>query len=402
LKQALSGVKIADFTWVAAGSFVTRILADCGATVVKIESSSRPDPLRSEYPYAENIPGINRSATFATYNPNKYGIALNLNTSKGQDIARRLVKWADIVTENFSPGTMERWNLAYSDLVKSKPDIIMLSTNMQGSTGTYAKQPGFGNMLQALTGFTALLGWPDRGPVGTQLAYTDYIAPYYAAIAIVLALEHRQRFGEGQYIDQSQLEAGISFLSSPVLNYTVNKVIDGAMGNRCYYAAPHGAYRCQGNDRWCAIAIFTDEEWESLCKITGSRALTENRFATLLKRKQNEDELDRLIEQWTINHRAEDVVEILQSSGIAAGLVETGEDLHRDPQLKHRKHFWFMEHPEIGLVSSSAPPFRMTKTPPRPRLPAPCLGEHTKFVCTEFLQMSETEFTELEKEGVFR
>jgi len=402
LIQALQGVKIVDFSWVAAGPLTTRVLADFGATVIKIESSIRPDPLRFEYPFANNMPGINRSVCFAIYNANKYSMALNMSISKGRDIAKRLIKQADVVIDNFTPGTMERWGLGYNELIKIKSDIIMLNLTLQGQTGSYSKQPGLGFMLQALGGFTSLLGWPDRTFPGTQLPYTDYIGCYFAAVAIVEALEYRRRTGKGQYIDVSQLESGISFLSSAILDYTVNGRVEKVKGNRCPYAAPHGAYRCRGEDRWCTIAVFTDHEWQALCQLIGSPALRGDKFATLLGRKRNEDELNHLIEEWTINYSAEEVMERLQSSGIACGIVETGEDMHRDPQLKHRQYFWFLEHPEIGVTSCSAPPIQLSKTPPRGRMPAPCLGEHTEFVCTNFLGMSDEEFVELSNEGVFR
>ena len=278
----------------------------------------------------------------------------------------------------------------------------MVSASMVGQDGPRAQHRGGGMMLQGLTGFTHLIGWPDRAPSGTISAYTDFIAPWYIVIAVLAALSHRKKTGKGTHIDLSQYEAGLSFLPTVLLDYYCNKRIQGAKGNRSCYAAPNGIYRCQGNDRWCAITVSSSQDWKHFCQVIGNPEWTRDpKFGTLIKRKENEDELDRLVEQWTINHRAEEIMEKLQAVDIAAGIVATGEDLHNDPQLAHRGHFQFIKHPEMGSTSYDAPSFKLSKTPAELRLPAPCLGQHTEYVCREILGMSDEEFLSLLELGVF-
>ncbi|GAG38987.1 unnamed protein product, partial [marine sediment metagenome] len=240
-------------------------------------------------------------------------VALNLAHSKGVEIARRFVARADIVVENFAGGVMKRMGLGYEELKRLKPDIIMLSSCMQGQTGPYATHPGFGFHLAALSGFYQITGWPDREPPYLG-PYTDFIAPHFNVLAILAALDYRRRTGKGLYIDMSQYENGVHFLAPLVLDYVVNRRVAERVGNRYPCAAPHNAYRCHGEDRWCAIAVFTDEEWESLCGVIGNPAWTEYaRFSNLQSRKENEEELDGLVEEWTINHSAEGVMSMLQA-----------------------------------------------------------------------------------------
>ena len=213
---------------------------------------------------------------------------------------KKLVAWADIVADSYSTGTMERWGLDYEGVKKIKPDIIMMRTCMHGHTGPLSKQHGQGFILTALSGVDALISWPDRAPSGAYGPFTDYIAPQFNTICLIAALDYRRRTGKGQYIDQSQHEAAMQVISPLILDYTVNQRDIAPCGNRLSYAAPHGIYRCKGEDRWCAIAVFTDEEWASFCKVIGKPALAKDpRFATLLKRKENEDALDKLVEAWT-------------------------------------------------------------------------------------------------------
>ena len=401
-RRPLEGIKVADFSWIAAGPMVTKQLAEHGATVVKVESMTRPDILRNYIPMAGGIPGVNRCASFSAYNDSKYSIALKLSTPRGIEVAKRLIAWADIVIENFIPGTMEKWGLGYDDIRKFKPDVIMVRLSMQGQTGPRATQAGLGTMLMGPSGISEVTGWPDRDPVGIPTAYTDWIAPWYMVVAIIGALNRRKQTGKGMYIDCSQLEAGASFLSPAILDYTVNGRVQTKDGNRSPYAAPHGAYRCRGDDRWCAIATFTDDEWHSFCKVIGEPPWTkDSRFTTLIGRKKNEDELNPLVEAWTINFSPEEVMKELQAAGVAAGIVENGQDLHEDPQLKHRHHFWFLEHPEMGLHSYDGQSYRLTKTPGELTMPAPCLGQHTEYVCCEVMGMPDEEFMELLAEGVF-
>jgi len=262
-------------------------------------------------------------------------------------------------------------------------------------------QKSTGELLPAFAGLTNLTGWPDPPPVGQPNAYTDFIPPFYIITAIIGALNYRNKSGKGSYIDLSQIEATIAHIAHVVLDYTANGKIQGSTGNRCDYASPHGAYRCLGEDRWCAIAVSTDKEWNNFCRVIGDPEWTrETKFATLLRRKENEDELDEFIEQWTMKYPAEEVMAKMQQAGVPAGVIQNSKDLSQDPQLKYRNHFVALEQPEIGLYDHERSSFILSKTPARLR-PAPCFGEHNEYICKQFLGMSDEEFITLFNDGVF-
>ena len=400
-KLPLEGLKVLDFTWVAAGPIMTVSLADFGATVLRIEPFGKPDMTRLASPFLDRSPGVNRSTYFADLNRNKYSLSLDLNHPHGPKLAKRFVAWADVVVESFRPGTMDKWGLSYADLAQLKPDIIMLSTSMQGQTGPHASLPGYGLQLSALAGFADLTGWPDRNPCIPYGAYTDAIAPPFGIAAIMAAIDYRRRTGKGQYLDLSQLEASLQFLAPAILEYSANGKAMSRTGNSCSFAAPHGVYPCRGNDRWCAIAIFTDAQWRNLCRAMGNPEwATDAVFSTLLDRIEHRDKLDVFISRWTENQTAEEMMAILQQAGVMAGVVQNGEDLHQDPQLKSRGHFWILDHPEIGRHACDAPSATLSKTPAEPQRPAPCLGEHNEYACREFIGLSDDEFMELLQEGV--
>jgi crotonobetainyl-CoA:carnitine CoA-transferase CaiB-like acyl-CoA transferase len=390
-KKLLEGIRVVDFTWHLTGPLTTKHLSDLGAEVIIVESRKRPG-------WERGAPRTSSTDQFCTC---KLSVTLNTRDPRGLELVKRLIAKSDIVVENFAGGAMKRMGLSYEVLKEIKPDIIMLSSSMQGQTGPHYSHPGSGHKLTALAGYNNILGWPDREP-GWIAAYTDFIAPRYNIIAIMAALEYRRRTGKGQYLDVSQYEAGIQFLAPLVLDYVVNKRVVGRMGNQCPYAAPHNAYRCQGEDRWCAIAVFTDEEWESFCKVIGNPALANDpRFATLLARKENEEELDRLVTEWTVNRSAEEVMNMMQAGGVAAGVVETGEDLlDKDPQYKHRQTFREVEYPGIGKYRSHVGAHFLLSKYVYDIKRAPLLGEHNEYVCKELLGMRDDEFDKLVKEGV--
>ncbi len=400
-KKLLEGIKVADFTWLVAGPLMTSILGEYGAEVVRIEGRSRPDVHRTGGTFKDGIPGLERSGLFLITNSNKLGVALNLAHPKGVEVAKRFVAWADIVTENFAGGVMKRMGLGYEELKKVKPDIIMFSTSMQGQTGPHASFPATGSQLGALSGFCQINGWPEGEPISVGV-YTDFIVPYYGISILLAALLYRRRTGKGQYIDLAQCETALQFMAPLILDYTVNQREAGRMGNRSTYAAPHGAYRCRGEDRWCAIAVFTDKEWESFCKVVGNPAWTkEPRFSTLLARKENEDELDRLVKEWTINHSAEEVMSMMQAAGVAAGVLETCEDImEHDPHLRHRHYFREVDHPVVGKYRAHGNAFALSKIPTTEIRHAPLMGEHNEYALKELLGMSDDEIAELVIEGV--
>lgn len=402
-EKALEGVKVADFSWMAAGPQTIRYLAFLGAQVVRVESKTRVDPARTFGPFRDDILGLDRSVLTATGHTNKYGITLNLRHPGGVEVAKRLVAWADIAAENFAPGTMEGFGLGYEELRQVKPDIIMISLSNLGQTGPLASRPGAGAQLQALSGFTDIIGWPDRTPAGPYFAYTDYIAPYFGAVALLAALDYRRQTGRGMYFDLSQFETGLHFLAPALLDYSANGREAQRMGNRCPYAAPHGAYRCRGDDRWCAIGVFTDGEWRAFCRVIGNPPWTEApRFSTLMARLENVDEMDRLVGEWTAGHSAEEVMALMQEAGVAAGVVQNAQDLAQDVQLRHRQFYRHIDnHREIGSYEYLDLPFTLSHPPPLEGRSAPCLGEHNEFVCREFLGMSDDEFVRLIQEGAF-
>lgn len=399
----LEGCKVIDLTWLISGPIACRFLADRGAEVIKLESGTAPDNIRLTTPFNDNISGVNRSTTFANYNADKYSLTLNLNHPLAAKITSRLSHWADIIVESFRPGTLDRWGLSYDRLKTVKPEIIMVSMTMQGQTGPFNRQPGVGTQLQALTGFTHLTGWPDREPAGMPVPYPDFISPWYILIAVLAGLDHRRRTGQGLHVDMSQLETSLQFLSVPLLDFAVNARNQSRRGNTHRYAAPHGIYPCRGEDRWCAIGIFTDEEWDAFCRAMGSPVWTrEPRFSSFLDRKTNEDELNRLVAGWTSSRSLDEVTDLLQQAGVRAGPVQNGRDLlESDSQLAHRRHFRILDHPEAGRHAVQAAPYRFSQESNELRWAAPCLGEHNSLVCSRMLGIPDDEFIELVTEGVF-
>lgn len=385
----LRGIRILDFTWVLAGPYATRILADFGAEVIKVQ------PLMPE---AE---GRFDRGYYNTWNRNKLGITLNLNKPQGVAIARRLVGISDAVVENFTPRVMANWGLDYPRLKKIKPDIIMLSMSTMGNTGPWRDYAGFGPTIQAFSGITYLTSFPGKPPLGLGFSYADHIAGLVACLALLGAMEYRRRTGEGQYIDVSQVEVMSSLLGSAILEYTANGRQVEPVGNGSTQAAPHGVYRCQGDDQWCAIAVFSDDEWQGFRRALGSPPWAEDRrFATLAGRLENADELDRLVEGWTRRHPAEEVMAWLQRQGVAAGVVQDARDLANDPQLKARGFFIELDHPEMGKNISDATPIKLSDTPARYVQAAPVVAQDNVYVYKQLLGMSDGEIAEFRQQGV--
>ncbi len=403
-EQALEGLKVLDFCWIASGPMTTKYLSEYGATVVRVESTKRPESLRLAAPFKDGVSGINRSGYFANYNANKYGITIDMGHPRARDLILQIVSWADLVTDSFTPGMMERWGLGYADLKEVNPRIVMFSTSMLGRGGTMDSQPGFGAVLSSLAGFTNITGWPDRGPVNPYGAYTDFIAPKFAIAAILAALDYQRRTGRGLHLDMSQLESALHFTAPVLLDYVVNNREPELMGNRHPSVAPHGVYPCLGDDRWIAIACFNDEEWQSLCRAMGPPSadqLDRERFATQPDRKSNEDDLDRIIAQWTGNWESAQLMTTLQSFGVPAGKVNDCRDLFEDPQLKHRGHFQYLDHPEMGRYASDTSEWDLSRTPGILHRAAPMIGQDTEYVLREFIGLTEEEYQSLLQEGLF-
>jgi benzylsuccinate CoA-transferase BbsF subunit len=401
--KALEGIKVVEFAAFAAGPVVGKHLADHGATVVHIESKVRPDGFRTHYPpYKDNIHGLNRSGLFALCNNDKLDVTLNLKKAPvATALAKKIVVWADVVIENFSPGTMARLGLAYEELRQVKPDLIMLSSSNLGQSGPHAHHAGFGSQLSSLAGFTNLTGYPDGAPQILYGPYIDYIAVAYGAVAILAALDYRKRTGKGNHIDTAQYETGLQYLAPILLDYKINGRVAARNANRDPDAAPHGAYPCKGDDRWCAISVSSDDEWKKLRRAMGNpRWSTDKKFATHKARKANEDELDRKIGEWTRGLTPAGVMKKLQKAGVKAGVVNRMCDVYDDPQLKQRPQWVELKHPEIGNMHYQRPPFLLDQTPPGPSKRDPLLGEHNEYFFRELLGLSQMEYERLVKEGV--
>jgi benzylsuccinate CoA-transferase BbsF subunit len=400
--RVFEGIKVVDFGWAIAGPLTLKYLADYGATVVCIESWQRPDLLRTSTPFKDRVNNLNRAGFFAYFAANKFSISLDLNKPRAKEIAKKLIAWADIAADSHRPGVLEKWNLGYDELRQIKSDIIMIRSSSQGLTGPSATQPGLGNHLNGLSGMVNLVGWPDEEPISLMVAYTDYFVPHFAASALIGALDYRRKTGKGQVIDLSQFETGLQLISPLLLDYSVNGVEAKAKGNSCDQAAPHGVFRCLGEDRWCTISVFNDDEWQALCKVMGNPEWTQDDdFSTFLARKKNEQRLNRLMEEWTSKHKPEEIMSQLQAEGVAAGVLQNARDLYNDMQLKERECFWTDEHKELGKFTYLGQPSRLSLTPAKLYRSAPSIGEHNEYICREILGMSEDDFQLCLIEGVF-
>ena len=392
IQNGLEGLRILDFSWVLAGPYGTRILADFGAEVIKVQSRKIATGAES-----------NTTGYFNTWNRNKLGVTLNMNHSEARDIALKLVKVSDVVVENFSPRVMSNWGLSYDKLAEVKPDIIMLSMSGMGQTGPWRDFVAFGPTIQAFSGITYLTSFPQAAPLGLGYSFADIAAGLFATFAILTALENRSRTGQGQYIDISEYECICSLLGPAILDYVLNHNAVMPQGNSPSYipAAPYGCYRCAGDDRWCVIAVFTEEEWQCLCHVLGNPAWSKDeKFSTFPGRKRYIKELNELLEQWTVNHTPEEVVNLLQQAGIPAGMVKDVEDLANDAQLLARNFFIQTEHPILGKTTSDNTPIRLSRTPARFRRAAPLLGQDNYHIYRELLGMSEQDLSQYIKEGV--
>jgi benzylsuccinate CoA-transferase BbsF subunit len=390
----LNGVRIADFSWVGAGPRATKDLADLGATVIKIESRRRLDLGRLSPPFKGSAKNPDASAFFAIANTSKKSVTINLNDPRGVAVAKRLIAWSDIVIENFGKDYMERIGLSFDAMKALKPDVIAVSVSVAGRTGPQADLRGYGNSAAALSGLAALSGWPDRPPHMPPFAYGDVVAPLFASVAMLAALEHRRCTGEGQRIDVSQVEPLVHVIADCFIDHQRSSRVMKP-GNRDARMAPHGAFPCRGFDQWCAIAVRRDEEWRLLCDCMGSVPLASDpRFATLAARKVHEDTLDELIADWTRVHDKHLLAERLAGSGVPAEAVQDGREVFSDPELIASGHFVSVAHPVLGDCEMPGPPVRFEGHPLEIG-PSPLLGEHNREVFVELLGMNEAEVDEL-------
>lgn len=373
----LRDLKVLDFMWVIAGPIFTRVLSDHGATVVRVESMSRLDAVRAGPPFKDDELNMSASLPFNNFNAGKLGVTIDPSNPTGKAVLLDLVRWADVVTESFSPKAMKAWGLDYESLKAVNPDIIMVSSCLMGQTGDRAMVPGYGNMAAAITGFYELTGWPDRSPAGPYLAYTDGVSPRFMVASLMAALEHRRRTGEGQHIDLSQAESAVHFLAPAILDYELNGTIARRMGNRDPVMCPHGVFPARGEDRWIAVACQDDEHWRALCEVMDFDDLAaDTGLREADGRRQREDELEDRISAWTSVLDEKDIEARLIECGVPAYVVQNGAECITDPQMVAREHFVRVPHSSVDEVMIENSRYRFSRTPAVVPRGAPDQGEH--------------------------
>ncbi len=415
----LTGVRVADFCWMGVGAVATRLLADFGAEVIKIEDRTRVDMPRrlpiykgqgKALSYGEELskPDPNMGGLFNNYSRNKLGVTINMRTPEGRELADCLITKSNVVTENFAPGVMERWGLTFARLQQLNPSIIYARMSGYGHTGPHTEYRSYGPVVQAVSGLSHISGLPGREPSGWGLSYMDNLAAYYNSAALLMAILHREETGEGTEIDVSAVEAGISLLGPVILDVNVNKRStrrgDYPTGNRLEHphAAPHGVYPCAGTDRWAAIAVLDQSEWDLLVDVLGSPDWANDpMFSDQESRFAHQDELDTHISAWTLTRTPHEVMDVLQARGVRAAAVQTAEDLsEHDPQIAFRGTFFELDHPVIGPALFEGMPMQMSRTAPDNWRSAPLVAEDNDYVFGEILGLSADERGELLDKGV--
>jgi crotonobetainyl-CoA:carnitine CoA-transferase CaiB-like acyl-CoA transferase len=386
----LEGLKVADFSWVVAGPVIGRALADFGATVVRVESSSRIETARHMSPFYGGKPGVEASALYQTTNVGKLGLGLDLTTAAGREVALDLIRWADVVIESFTPGLMQRWGLDYESVRIDNPDLIMLSTSLMGHSGRYSALAGYGNVGAAMSGFQSIVGWPDLPPLGPFGPYTDYIAPRFALVALLSAVDRWERTGAGCYLDVSQAECGAWFLAPEIADYVAQGRILERQGNRDAAFAPHGVFPCSpaapGRADYVAIACRHDDDFRALTAELGRPELAlDPRFATVEARRTDADHLEAIIAAWTSTRPASEIEAGLQAVGVPAHRAAKSADFLADEQLSHRHHLHTLPHAEFGEVVVEGPRYLLSDTPGLVERTAPAIGQDTDAVLADLL-----------------
>ena len=399
----LAGLRVLDFCWIGAGAFVTRILADLGAEVIKVESRTHPDNLRLSGPHQPGAKPLEGSGYFASRNTSKKSIALNMSHPRARQIALTLASRCSIVSNNFRPGVMEKWGLGYGEVAAVNPSVIYLAMPMQGSSGPNRDYIGFGSTIAALCGLVSMAGRPGRPPIGTGTHYPDHVPnPGHALVAVLAAAFHRARTGEGQQIELAQIESTVNMLGPSVLACAATGVLPQTNGNRRAGAVPRGVFPCAGEDVWCAIEANDDRDWQGLVDALGAPEwMRDDELKTLPGREARQDAIETRLAQETGRYSAAELVARLQAHGVAAAKVATSADVTSDPQLLARRYWHHVPHAEMGSVLVNLPPFRAVGEERVAPGPPPLLGEHTFEVASELLGFDETECRRLMDEKVF-
>ena len=390
--EILKGVRILDFSRVLAGPYATRMLADFGAEVIKVQSHKTAGGAE-----------LNTGRYFSTWNRNKRSITLDLSFPEARELALRLVTLCDVVVENFSPRVMANWGLNYNELKQAKPELIMLSMSGMGQTGPWQNFTAFGSTVQALGGLTCLTAYDRDNPLGSGYAHADTIAGLYGAFVILAALDYRDRTGLGRYIDLSEYEAVCTLLGTSLLEAQTNNPEPCPSGNKPAYAAaaPHGCYKCLGQDNWCVVAVFSEAQWQALVQVLGKPAWTQkNRFNSMENRLEHVEELDRNLNQWTSKRNAQEVVALLQAAGVPAGTVQNAEDLANDPHLQERDWFVKLRHPVLGETVSDGSPIKFSRKSTSAWKSSPLLGEANRYVYLGLLGLTDQEFSTYVEKGI--
>lgn len=413
----LSGIRVADFCWMGVGSVATRMLADFGAEVIKIEDRGRLDmprrlPIYKDDPrsYGEedSNPDPNKGGLFNNYNRNKLGVTINMRTPRGRELADQLIAASSVVTENFAPGVMERWGLTYARLQELSPEVIYARMSGYGHTGPHHDYRSYGPVVQAVSGLSFISGLPDREPSGWGLSYMDNQAAYFNSSALLMAILGRETSGKGTEIDVSAVEVGVNLAGPDLLDVTVNgrptRRPGFPAGNRLEHqqAAPHGVYPCAGQDRWVAVAVFDDADWRNLVTVLGEPGwAADPRFATAQGRFARQDELDTRLAEWTRERTPHEVMTVLQHAGVSAGAAQNARDLtETDPQIAHRGTFFELDHPVIGPALFEGMPVQFSRIRQDDWRSAPLLGEDNDHVFTQILGLPADEVAELAETGV--
>ena len=388
----LQGIRVLDFTWMLAGPYATRLLADFGAEIIKVQS-------RQTATGAED----NQTAYFSAWNRNKLGITLNLSRPEARRIATDLAGKCDVVMENFTPRVLRNWGLDYEQLKKVNPKLVMVSLSGFGRGGPWEGYAALGSTVQALSGLTGLTSYREGRPCGIGFALADHISGLYAALAALSALRRRDATGSGEYIEISELEAACSTLAPELMHVSLGGSAAGPQGNSPSRepSAPYGCYPCSGEDRWCVIAVHDEEEWQALCRAMGDPAWArQDRFSDLASRCGNAEELNSLIGEWTRARTGREVMQILQEAGVPAAAVNDASDLAADPQLAERGFFIDLQHPYLGKIRADGNPIRMSDTPACFRSAAPLLGADNRRIFIDLMGMDEEHFNSLVSQDI--
>ncbi|MDE0495889.1 MAG: CoA transferase [Acidimicrobiaceae bacterium] len=390
--KPLAGLKVADLSWVAAAPLATKILAHWGATVVRVETQNRPCLLRGALGHRDDVPDQENAIAWHSTNANKMTISLNLSKPEARDVVRDLAAWADVVVESFTPGTMAAWGLGYDDLRDVNPELVMVSSCVMGQTGPFRQFAGFGNMAASIAGFFDITGWADRGPAGPYLAYTDYCSPRFTVCALLAALDHRRRTGEGQHLDFSQMEAAVHLLAPAIAELQDTGEMRSRRGNADDQMVPHGVYPTMGDDEWIAIAVSDDEQWRSL-----ATEMRQEELAVLdtAARQERRAELDEIVAAFTSRQHGPGLMYRLQAHGIAAHHVQNSGACFNDPQLAHRQHFQWMPHDFARSTVVDGVPYTLSAAHNGFEWAGPMYGEHTMEILEDLLGYDGDRIAEL-------